>query len=288
MPPGSMPPGGIPQRLAFLGPRGTNTEAAALRYAPGATLVAGESITGVTDLVLDGVAGEAIVPIENSLQGSVTETVDLLVHSLPLRVKREVIVPIQAALIAGPGTALSHVTTVYSHPQALAQSRHYLQDTLPGAVQVATLSTAQAVERVVGEAGAAAIAPARAAAIYGGVVLADGVQDDPRNSTRFVVLAHEDAPPSGADKTSIVFNVDDRPGALVRIMQLFADAGINLTKIESRPAREALGVYVFLLDCEGHRLDPPLRDVLATVERQCRWLKILGSYPREAGPDPDG
>ena len=276
------------ERLAFLGPRGTNTETAALRYAPGATLVAGESITGVTDLVLRGAADEAIVPIENSLQGSVTETVDLLVHSLPLRVKREVIVPIQAALIAGPGTALSDVGTVYSHPQALAQSRHYLQATLPGALQVATLSTAQAVERVVGEPGAAAIAPARAAAIYGGVILAEGVQDDPRNSTRFVVLAQEDAPPSGADKTSIVFNVDDRPGALVRIMQLFADAGINLTKIESRPAREALGVYVFLLDCEGHRLDPVLRDVLATVEGQCRWLKILGSYPREAGSDPDG
>ena len=283
-----MPQRLIPARLAFLGPRGTNTEAAALRYAPGATLVAGESITGVTELVLRGAADEAIVPIENSLQGSVTETVDLLVHSLPLRVKREVIVPIQAALIAGPGTALSDVGTVYSHPQALAQSRHYLRATLPGALQVATLSTAQAVERVVGEPGAAAIAPARAAAIYGGVILAEGVQDDARNSTRFVVLAQEDAPPSGADKTSIVFNVDDRPGALVRIMQLFADAGINLTKIESRPAREALGVYVFLLDCEGHRLDPALRDVLATVEGQCRWLKILGSYPREAGSAPDG
>ena len=283
-----MPQRPIRERLAFLGPRGTNTEAAALRYAPGATLVAGESITGVTELVLRGAADEAIVPIENSLQGSVTETVDLLVHSLPLRVKREVIVPIQAALIAGPGTALPDVGTVYSHPQALAQSRHYLRATLPDAVQVATLSTAQAVERVVGEAGAAAIAPARAAAIYGGVILADGVQDDARNSTRFVVLAQEDAAPSGADKTSIVFNVDDRPGALVRIMQLFADAGINLTKIESRPAREVLGVYVFLLDCEGHRLDPVLRDVLATVERQCRWLKILGSYPREAGSDPDG
>ncbi len=278
----------MPARLAFLGPRGTNTEAAALRYDPAAALVAGESITGVTDLVLRGEADEAIVPIENSLQGSVTETVDLLVHSLPLRIKREVVVPIEAALIAGPGTALAGVTAVYSHPQALAQSRQYLRATLPGAQQVATLSTAQAVERVVAEPGAAAIAPPRAAAIYGGVILAQGVQDDPRNSTRFVVLAPEDAPPSGDDKTSIVFNVDDKPGALVRIMQVFADAGINLTKIESRPAREALGVYVFLLDCQGHRLDPALRDVLTTVDRQCRWLKILGSYPLDAGPEAGG
>jgi len=273
------------RRLAFLGPRGTNTEAAALRYDAGATLVAGASITAVTRLVLEGAADEAIVPIENSLQGSVTETVDLLIHSLPLRLKREVVLPIQAALIAGPGATLASLRVVYSHPQALGQSRQYLQDTLPQAEQVATLSTAQGVERAVGEPGAAAIGPAVAASIYGGVVLAEGVQDDARNSTRFVVLAAEDATASGDDKTSMAFNVDDEPGALVRIMQAFADAGINLTKIESRPAREALGVYVFLLDCQGHRLDPVLRDVLAAVERQCRWLKILGSYPRDAGMD---
>ena len=277
-------------RLAFLGPRGTNTEMAARLYLgtghdPEARLVAAESITAVTNLVLAGEADEAIVPIENSLQGSVTETVDLLIHSLPLRIRREVVLAIEAALIAGPGTGLGAVRVVYSHPQALAQSRRYLQDTLPEARQVAMLSTAQAVERVMEEKedGAAAIAPARAAEIYGAEILADSVQDDARNSTRFVVLASEDASPSGDDKTSIVFNVDDRPGALVRVMQAFAEAGINLTKIESRPAREVLGVYVFLLDCQGHRLDPVLREVLTSVERQCRWLKILGSYPRDPG-----
>ena len=251
---------------------------------PEATLVAGESITAVTNLVLAGEADEAIVPIENSLQGSVTETVDLLIHSLPLRIRREVVVPIEAALIGQPGAALAGIRVVYSHPQALAQSRQYLQATLPQAQQVATLSTAQAVERVMGETGAAAIAPARAAELYGAAILVDGVQDDARNSTRFVVLAGEDAPPSGDDKTSIVFNLDDRPGALVRVMQAFAEAGINLTKIESRPAREELGVYVFLLDCQGHRRDVVLRDVLVTVEAQCRWLKILGSYPRDSSP----
>lgn len=269
-------------RLAFLGPRGTNTEAAALRYDPGATLVPGESITAVTNLVLQGAADEAIVPIENSLQGSVTETVDLLIHSLPLRIAREVVLPIQAALIAGPELSKAEIRVVYSHPQALAQSRQYLQRELPDAQQVATLSTAQGVERAVGEAGAAAIAPAVAAAIYGGRVLEEGVQDDARNSTRFVVLAGTDAAPTGDDKTSIAFNVDDRPGALAEVMQQFA--GINLTKIESRPAREVLGVYVFLLDCRGHRLDPALARVLAAVETQCRWLKILGSYPRDPGP----
>ena len=134
------------------------------------------------------------------------------------------------------------------------------------------------------EEAAAAVAPPRAAELNEAEILQRGVQDDPRNSTRFVVLAGEDASPSGDDKTSIVFNVDDRPGALVRVMQAFAEAGINLTKIESRPAREELGVYVFLLDCQGHRLDPAVRDVLAAVEQQCRWLQILGSYPRDPGP----
>lgn len=277
------------RRLAFLGPRGTNTEMAARLYLgmghdAGATLVSGDSITAVTNLVLAGEADEAVVPIENSLQGSVTETVDLLVHSLPLRIRREFVMPIEAALIVKPGASLGDVDVVYSHPQALAQSRQYLHETLPSARQVATLSTAQAVERVMEEEHAAAVAPPRAAELYGAEIVQAGVQDDPRNSTRFVVLAGEDAPPSGDDKTSIVFNVDDRPGALVRVMQAFAEAGINLTKIESRPAREVLGVYVFLLDCQGHRLDSQLRDVLAAVDRECRWLKILGSYPRDAGP----
>lgn len=278
----------MPRRLAFLGPRGTYSEAAALRHDAGATLVAAESITAVTQFVLRREAEAAIVPIENSLQGAVTETVDLLVHSLPLRIRAEVVMPVVAALILRPGASLSGVRTVYSHPQALAQSRRYLQATLPDAQQVATLSTAQAVERAMHEEGAAAVAPPRAAELFGAAIHATGVQDDPRNSTRFVVLAGEDAAPSGDDKTSIVFNVDDRAGALVRVMQRFAAAGINLTKIESRPARETLGVYVFLLDCQGHRLDAPLRDVLAAAVADCRWLKILGSYPHDRSPGARG
>jgi len=256
-----------------------------IRQEPAGRLVAGESITAVTNLVLRGEADEAIVPIENSLQGSVTETVDLLIHSLPLRIRREMVLLIEPSLIVRPGTGIGEIRVVYSHPQALAQSRQYLQATLPGVRQLATLSTAQAVERVMGEesTAAAAIAPARAAELYGAEILASGVQDDARNSTRFVVLAADDAAPTGDDKTSIAFNVDDQAGALVQAMQAFADAGTNLTKIESRPAREELGVYVFLLDCQGHREDPALREVLSAVTGQCRWLKILGSYPRDSG-----
>lgn len=267
-------------RLSFLGPRGTFSEAAARRVGPDAELIPESSITAVTVAVTEERADEAVVPIENSLEGSVTETLDLLVHSLDLRIRQELVLPIEHCLIVPPGADLASITTVYSHPQALAQCRRYLERTLPKAQATATLSTAQAVERALAGSGAAAIAPRRAAEIHGAAILAAGVQDDDRNSTRFVVLAKADAAPSGDDKTSIAFNVDDRPGALVDIMQRFAAAGINLTKIESRPARETLGVYVFLLDCNGHRLEPPLAVLLGELAARTNWLKILGSYRR--------
>ncbi|MEE9277704.1 MAG: prephenate dehydratase [Dehalococcoidia bacterium] len=267
-------------RLSFLGPRGTFSEAAARRVGPDAELIPESSITAVTVAVTEERADEAVVPIENSLEGSVTETLDLLVHSLDLRIRQELVLPIEHCLIVPPGADLASITTVYSHPQALAQCRRYLERTLPKAQATATLSTAQAVERALAGSGAAAIAPRRAAEIHGAAILAAGVQDDDRNSTRFVVLAKADAAPSGDDKTSIAFNVDDRPGALVEIMQRFAAAGVNLTKIESRPARETLGVYVFLLDCNGHRLEPPLAALLGELAAGTNWLKILGSYRR--------
>jgi prephenate dehydratase len=272
-----------PRRLAFLGPVGTYSEAAALGYAPQATLVPAPSITAVTEAVPSGEADEAIVPIENSLQGSVTETLDLLVHALDLRIRHEYVLPVRHCLIARPGTSLESIKTVYSHPQALGQCREFLQRRIPQARTVGSLSTAQSVELAMNEANSAGIAPRRAAEINAAEVLVEGIQDDDRNSTRFVVLAEKDAPPTGDDKTSIAFNVDDRPGALLMIMQHFADAGINLTKIESRPARETLGVYVFLLDCTGHRMDAALAAVLDAVAEETAWLKVLGSYPRFRG-----
>lgn len=272
-----------PRRLAFLGPAGTYSEAAALGYAPAATLVPAPSITAVTAVVPAGEADEAIVPIENSLQGSVTETLDLLVHSLDLRIRHEYVLPVRHCLIARRGTVLGAIETVYSHPQALGQCRNFLRRELPQARTVGSLSTAQSVELAMEEPNSAGIAPRRAAEINDAEVLVDGIQDDDRNSTRFVVLAPEDAPPTGDDKTSIAFNVDDRPGALLGIMQHFAEAGINLTKIESRPARETLGVYVFLLDCTGHRQDAVLAAVLEAVATETEWLKVLGSYPRFRG-----
>lgn len=268
------------RRLAFLAPRGTNSEAAALRYAPEAELIPEASITAVTASVTEGRADEAIVPIENSLQGSVTETLDLLLHSIDLKIRAEIVLAIEHCLIVQPGTTRDTIRSVYSHPQALAQCRAYIERELPAAQVVATLSTAQAVERVMAEGAAAAIAPQRAADLHGAQVLEAGIQDEAQNSTRFVVLAAEDSAPTGDDKTSIAFNVQDKPGALVGIMQRFADAGINLTKIESRPARETMGVYIFLLDGTGHRLDPNVAAVLDAVAADTVWLKVFGSYPR--------
>ena len=269
------------RRVAFLGPRGTFSEAALRRYAPESEAVSESSITATTAAVLEGRADEAIVPIENSLEGSVTETLDLLIHRLDLQIRREIVLAVEHCLISRPGGDVADVDTVYSHPQALAQCRGYLERALPRARPLATLSTAQAVERALAEEGAAAIGPRRAAEIQWAAVLATGIQDDPRNSTRFVVLGREGVPPSGDDKTSLAFSVADRPGALVGILERFAAAGINLSKIESRPARETLGVYVFLLDCAGHQREPPLAALLAEVAAQTTWLKVFGSYPHD-------
>ena len=269
------------RRVAFLGPRGTFSEAALRRYAPEAEAISASSITATTAAVLEGRADEAIVPIENSLEGSVTETLDLLIHRLDLQIRREIVLAVEHCLISRPGGSMADVDTVYSHPQALAQCRGYLERALPRARPLATLSTAQAVERALAEVGAAAIGPRRAAEIQGAAVLAAGIQDDLRNSTRFVVLGREGVPPSGDDKTSLAFSVADRPGALVGILERFAAAGINLSKIESRPARETMGVYVFLLDCAGHQGEPPLAALLAEVAAQTTWLKVFGSYPHD-------
>ncbi len=268
------------QRLAFLGPRGTFTEQAALLYSPEAELIAAPSIADVTQLVIAGRANEAILPIENSLIGPVNETLDLLIHDLELKIRSEIVLPIVHCLIGFPGTVLGEMEAVYSKPEALDQCVQFLHDELPAADQRAALSTAAAVEQALGERGSVAIAPERAAELLGGTVLHRGIEDDHRNKTRFVVLGNEDAAPSGDDKTSLAFHTRDVPGALVRALLPFSDAGIDLSKIESRPAKEELGVYVFLVDCGGHRLDPELAGVLEKLRGETTMLKIFGSYPR--------
>lgn len=269
-------------RLAHLGPEGTFTEEAALLHNPDADLVPYTTISAAARSVLTGECDESVAPIENSLQGAVTETLDLLIHEQGFSIKNEVNLSITHNLMAQPGVELDDIRTVYSHPQALGQCKEWLARNLPHAEVAAALSTAGSVRQAAEDAlPAAAIAPFRAASLYGAHILAGGIQDNDNNLTRFVVLAKNDALPSGNDKTSICFSFDDdKPGLLYKVMGLFSSAGINLTKVESRPTRMGLGRYYFLVDLEGHRVDPPVAAVLDEFRAEASELKIFGSYPR--------
>ena len=270
------------RRLAFLGPPGTFSEEAALRYDPEAQLLPFVSISAVAGAIDSGMADEGVVPIENSLEGSVPETLDILIHDSRLSVRNEIVLPIEHLLLARPGTRPSDVKVISSVPQALAQCRGYIERSFPKATLEAALSTAAAVEETVGRENAAAIGNRRAAELYGAEVLAEGIQDRSSNLTRFVVLAHEDHPPTGDDKTSLAFAfaVEDRPGLLVSALEEFSGRGINLSKIESRPSKERLGVYIFMADLDGHRTEETLAECLERVREKCSFFRILGSYPR--------
>lgn len=265
-----------------MGPAGTFSEEAAIAYDPEAEYVPCPSIPAVAAAVEQGRAGEGVVPIENSLEGSVTFTLDLLIHDSPLFIRHELVVPIHNNLLARPGTKLGDIRVIHSHPQPLAQCRNFLQERFPNAELVASLSTAAAVEQLKkGDAHAAAIGTLRAAELYGAVVLARNIEDNPNNVTRFVVLATSDHPPTGSDKTSICFSFDaDRPGLLYGVMECFARLGLNLAKVESRPTKQSLGRYIFLIDVEGHREDPKVKTALDQMKRQVSILKVFGSYPK--------
>jgi prephenate dehydratase len=268
---------------AFLGPRGTFSEEAALLRVGPDDLVAFASFPALVSAVETGLADEAVLPIENSIEGAVSTTLDLLIHETALRIAGELALPVRHFLITRPGVRLEDLRVVTSHPQALGQCRRFLDRCLPAVEQVANLSTAGAVQEVAAgtDEQRAAIGTARAAELYGGVILAHDIQDERSNVTRFVVLAPEDAPPTGDDKTSLGFRVRENvPGALHRILGELAAENIQMTKIESRPTKGTLGDYVFLIDCEGHRLDERVARVLERVATATSMLKVFGSYPR--------
>lgn len=269
-----------PARVAYLGPPGTNTEVAALRLYADAAHVPQSTIRAAARCVLRDDADRAVVPIENSLQGSVTETVDLLIHDEGLAIAAEVVLPIEHCLMVKPGMERDEIRVIYSHPQSLGQCRRYLEMRFPDVRTEAALSNAEAVAVAMKTPGSAAIGPPRAAEIYGALVLERHIEDSRVNKTRFVALGREGAPPTGDDKTSIAFAVEhDRPGTLVSVLHEFADRSINLTKIESRPSGEELGVYIFLIDLEGHRDDALVAQALAAVREQAGFFKVFGSYP---------
>jgi prephenate dehydratase len=268
---------------AFLGPRGTFSEDAALLRADTDDLVAFTSFPALVSAVETGLAGEAVLPIENSLEGAVSTTLDLLIHETSLRIAGELVLPVRHFLITAPGVELADVRVVTSHPQPFGQCRRFLDRCLPGVEQVAALSTAGAVQDVVasGSVDRAAIGTARAAELYGGVILAHDIQDVHTNVTRFVVLTREDAPPTGDDKTSLAFRVlEDVPGVLHGVLGELAVENIQMTKIESRPSKGGLGDYIFLIDFLGHRQDERVARMLDRIRPRCSMLKVFGSYPR--------
>ncbi len=273
----------MPRQIAFLGPVGTYTEEAALLYNQDAELVAYPSITAVGMAVASGEIEQGVVPIENSLEGSVNFTLDLLIGEPSIFIQQEVVLPIEHYLMGKPGTRLEEVRVVYSHPQALAQCREYLERSFPDAQQMASLSTALAVSDARhSPIPAAAIAPRRAAELNDAEIMAEGIQDVAANVTRFAVLGKTDHPPTGRDKTSLWFSFGDldEPGQLWQVMGEFASRNINLGKIESRPTRRSLGQYIFWIDCDGHREDADMKAAIDGISRRVSSLRVMGSYPR--------
>ena len=272
----------MPKRIAYLGPMGTFTEEAAILYDSQGELESFPTVAAVALAVSSGMAQEGIVPIENNLEGSVTATLDLLIHEEKLFINRELVLPIEHCLLVRPGTRTADIDVVYSHPQSLGQCRGFLERCFPRARLESSLSNATAADSVVeGPAGAAAIAPWRNAQLRGLEVLAKGIQDSEHNVTRFVVLNKQDSPPTGDDKTSLCFSfADDKAGLLYEALREFAERNVNLAKIESRPAKNALGEYIFLVDCEGHRENQVVREAIEAVRTHTLMLRIFGSYPR--------
>jgi prephenate dehydratase len=270
--------------VAFFGPSGTFTEEALLTQPD---LAAGErvALASIPDVVAAVERGDhevGVVPIENSIEGSVSVTLDTLVFESELLIQREVDLPISLNLFVKPGTKLADVTTVLSYPHAIAQCRTWLSKKLPNATVVAANSTAEAAQRVSRSkrADQAAIGNQLAAEIYGLQRLAKDIEDHPENQTRFVVVGRGIPAPSGHDKTSIVcFQRADRPGSLLGMLQEFAARSVNLTKLESRPTKQSLGDYCFLMDIEGHLDDELVADCLRTLMAKGVRVKFLGSYP---------
>lgn len=269
--------------LGYLGPPGTFCEAALRSLHLADEAVPYVSVADALDAVRRGEASAAMVPFENSVEGSVSTTLDELATGSPLCLTAEVLLPVTFALLVRPGATLTDVRVVATHPHAEAQCRGWLRTHLPHAVVHAAASTADGAVLVASGAADAAVASPFAAEQYGLVTLAGDIGDRRDAVTRFVLAGppHQPAPPTGADRTTLVaYIADDHPGALLELLTEFADRGVNLTRIESRPTGAGLGRYCFSIDCEGHVADAPVAEALAALQAVCADVRFLGSYPR--------
>jgi len=268
-----------PIRIGFLGPAGTYTHAAALKhFGSSAQTLAQTTIDDVFRAVEAGEAEFGVVPVENSIEGMISHTLDSFFTS-PLNICGEVQLRIRHQLLSH-AAGLSEVERVVSHAQSLAQCRRWLTQHLPNAELISAASNAEAVRQIQGESRAAAIASMAAGELYEVPVLQANIEDDSANTTRFLVIGQQDAPPSGQDKTSLMVSNPNKPGALHRILTPLAERNVSMTRIESRPSKAALWEYVFFIDIEGHSEEAHVKQALERLETEAGFLRLLGSYPR--------
>ncbi len=271
-------------RIAYLGPPGTFSEEA-LGKLPVAWKVEGVPFPTIAEACLaaeKGLVDGALVPVENSTEGSVSVTLDMLVHEVNLHIRREVVLAVRLVFAVREEESAAGDGKIVSHPQPLAQCRRYLRQNYPMSAQEGVESTVRAAKLVAEGKAWGAVTTAAAARNLGLRVLADGIQDYPENATRFVFLGREEELPSGDDKTSLVFSLrNDTPGSLCDALLEFAQRGINLTKVESRPEKTVLGRYLFFIDLEGHVQETRVAETLVAFRSKTVFWKNLGSYPRQ-------
>jgi chorismate mutase/prephenate dehydratase len=272
---------------AYLGPEATFTHLAALKhFGRSEAMVPSGSIREVFLAVEKGTCSKGVVPVENSTEGSVADTLDLLMDT-PLSVIDEIYLEIHHHLLSRERD-LAAVRTVFSHPQALAQCQEWLREEAAAANVVEVPSTAEAARRAMATPGSAAIASEAAAAVYNLEIIARRIEDRFDNLTRFLVIGRDEPQPGGRDKTSLILSLKDRVGALGEILAPVARAGLNLSRIESRPSKRKAWDYLFFMDLEGHKLDPKVAGVLEALRHECPFFKVLGSYPDRKGETPAG
>ena len=264
--------------VAYLGPEGTFSQEAVVKHFGSAT--GGRPLSSIDEVfraVESGESAYGVVPVENSTEGAVGRTLDLLLNT-SARICGEVNLPVQQNLMSNAASRAA-IRTVYSHTQSLAQCQGWLSRHLPDAERVAVVSNAEAAKMAARDKRSAAIASRTAAELYGLKLLARNIEDDPKNTTRFVVIGADDASPSGKDKTSLILSTRNVPGAIHDLLSPLAKHGVSMTRLESRPARTGRWEYVFYIDIEGHRAEAHVAKALAALEGKAAMLKLLGSYP---------
>ncbi len=267
-----------PMKIAFLGPDGTFTQAAALKhFGHSVQTQSAGSISEVFRDVESGACHYGVVPVENSTEGIVTHTLDMFLSS-PLQICGEVSLRINHHLLS-VADAATEIETLYSHQQSLAQCRGWLDRNLPHAERISVGSNAEAAKRVIADPRSAAIASEAAAEIYGLKILAQSIEDEPGNTTRFLVIGRQQVTPCGVDKTSLLLATRNVAGSLHRLLAPLAEHDVSMTRIESRPSGRGRWEYVFFVDIEGHKDDDNVAQVLKSLKAEAQVCKILGSYP---------